>query len=293
MILSQILWTACVTPFKDNGKQIDYKSFENLLRLQEKAGNGILLLGSTGEGLSISDKERKEIVEFACKLNLNTTIIVGVPSYNLNIALEWINFCNNFPINGYLMTTPIYTKPGVQGQTEWFKALLDAAKYQCMLYNIPSRSGVKLYPEVVKNLQDHDKFVALKDSSGMVDSIVEYKLATPKIEVFCGDDYMMPAMASEGAIGLVSVISNTLPVATRKYVEHCIKGWRIESKIWWQACKALFSASNPIPLKALMKDVGLIDYDFVRLPLSIKDLPSRKNSIEYYNIIKDWKGEEV
>lgn len=286
MIISQILWTACVTPFKENGKQIDYKSFESILRLQEKAGNGILLLGSTGEGLSISDKERKEILEFAFKLNLKSQIIVGVPSYNLNIALEWLKFCNNFPINGYLMTTPLYTKPGIYGQAEWFKALLDSAKYQCMLYNIPGRAGIKLHSEVVKNLQDHEKFVALKDSSGMVDSIVEYKLAAPKIGIFCGDDYMMPAMASEGAIGLVSVISNALPLETRRYVEHCMKGLRIESKIWWQACKALFSASNPIPLKALMMDVGLIENDTVRLPLSMKDLPSRKYAIEYYDIIK-------
>ena len=260
------------------------------MHLQAGAGNGIVLLGSTGEGLSLTDQERQEITQFACQLKLKTQIIVGVPSHNLQAALEWLEFCNNLPIQGYLMTTPIYTKPGIMGQTHWFEKLLSKASHPSMLYNIPGRAGVSLEPEAVSNLRNHDNFVAVKDSSGTVESIVAYKIAAPDIAVYCGDDYMMPAMASEGAIGLVSIASNVWYSATRKYVQHSLKGGRIESKIWWQACKALFASSNPIPIKALMKDIGMIDHDTVRLPLSQDDLPSRQPLLAYHEMLKNWEA---
>ncbi len=288
-MLDQILYTACVTPFETNVNQIDYQSLERLLRTQEKAGNGVVLLGSTGEGLSLTDNERRTIVQFACDLKLKTEIIVGVPSHNLHAALEWLQFCKTLPINGYLMTTPIYTKPGIMGQTKWFEGLLDKAAHPAMLYNVPGRSGIKLDPETVKNLKNHDRFLAIKDSSGTVESIVEYQLVAPDIAIYCGDDYMMPAMAAEGAAGLVSVASNAWFDATRRYVEHCLAGGKIPSKIWWQSCKAFFTASNPIPIKALLRDIGLIDNDAVRLPLSLEDLPSRNTLLSYHETLMNWK----
>jgi 4-hydroxy-tetrahydrodipicolinate synthase len=284
-MLEQILYTACVTPFDKTGDNVDYDSLEKLLRLQESAGNGVLLLGSTGESLSLTDKERKDIVTFACGLKLNTEIVVGVPSYNLSAALDFIDFCNDFPVNGYLMTTPIYTKPGVMGQSHWFARLLDKAEHPAILYNIPGRAGVRLHTETVKNLESHTRFLAIKDSSGTVESTVDYKIAAPNIAIYCGDDYMMPSAAIEGAIGLMSVASNAWPVAVRKYVKDCTEGKKIKTKIWWKAGRDLFTASNPIPIKALLKDIGIIKNDTVRLPLSLSDLPSREVLLSYHAII--------
>lgn len=288
-VKEQILWTACVTPFNQDGSGIDYESLERLLRYQEQAGAGIVLLGSTGEGLSLTDQERREIVTFACKLNLKTEILVGVPSHNFIAAQEWLEFCNDMPINGYLMTTPIYTKPGVQGQTKWFEALLDKSKHLAMLYNIPGRAAIKLHTDVIKNLQSHEKFWAIKDSSGTIESLAEYKIAAPNIAVFCGDDYMMPAMAAMGGAGLVSVVSNAWPAATKLYVQLCLNGQKLKSKIWYQVCKAVFSASNPIPIKVLLSGAGLISYETVRLPLSALDLPNRKELAKYHEIMMNWK----
>lgn len=289
-MLEQILYTACVTPFDGSGSKVDYQSLENLLRMQEKAGNGVVLFGSTGEGLSLNDSEKKEILKFVCNLGLKIEIIIGVPSYNLDSALEFIEFCNKFPIQGYLMTTPIYTKPGIDGQTKWFEKLLNKAAYPAILYNIPGRAGVKLHPEAVKNLQKHNRFVAIKDCGGTVDSIIEYKIAAPDIRIYCGDDYMMHATATEGAEGLISIASNAWPDATRKYVKHCCDGKKLKDKTWWQAGKALFFASNPIPIKALLKDIGVISYDTVRLPLSIDDLPSRQDLLHYHKMISSGEG---
>ncbi|MGL9779338.1 MAG: 4-hydroxy-tetrahydrodipicolinate synthase [Wolbachia sp.] len=291
---STFLWTACVTPFNYNGDSIDYSSLQHLLTIQAEAENGVVLLGSTGESLSLTDSEKRTLVEFVCELKLNTKIVIGVPGVNLYQTLEWLDFCKDMPIHGYLMTTPIYAKPGIMGQTLWFEKLLEKAHVPAMFYNIPSRAGVSLYAETVRNLSSHEKFWAIKDSSGTVDTLAQYKKVAPNIEVFCGDDNMISGMAACGAAGLVSVASNVWPHVAHEYVKQCLLSFQrvtLESRrkattqmtendvksstdIWQQACKALFTASNPIPTKALLHDIGLIEHKTVRLPLSTEDLPS-------------------
>ncbi|QOD38677.1 4-hydroxy-tetrahydrodipicolinate synthase [Candidatus Wolbachia massiliensis] len=271
---STFLWTACVTPFNHSGDSIDYQSLQRLLTMQVEAKNGVVLLGSTGEGLSLTDSEKRELVEFVCKLKLDTKVIVGVPGVNLYQTLEWLDFCKDIPIHGYLMTTPIYAKPGTMGQTLWFEKLLETAHVPAMLYNIPSRAGVSLHAETVCNLSSHEKFWAIKDSSGTVDTLAHYKKVAPNIEVFCGDDNMISDMAAKGAAGLVSVASNIWPHVVHEYAKQCLSGKNPQVSVWQQACKALFIASNPIPTKALLHDIGLIEHRTVRLPLSTQDLPS-------------------
>ncbi|MCV3769297.1 MAG: 4-hydroxy-tetrahydrodipicolinate synthase [Wolbachia pipientis] len=310
-MLSPFLWTACVTPFSYKGDSIDYNGLQRLLTIQAEAGNGVVLLGSTGENLSLTDHERRTLVDFVCKLKLRSIkIIVGVPGVNLYQALEWLDFCQGMPICGYLMTTPIYTKPGIMGQTLWFEKLLEKAHVPVMLYNIPSRAGVNLYVETVCNLSSHERFWAIKDSSGNIDTLVNYKKVAPDIKVFCGDDNMILDMAACGAVGLVSVASNLWPYTVHKYVKRCLLSfqhyvlgsWKktttqvVENRvkknsldIWQQACKALYIASNPIPTKVLLHDIGLIEHETVRLPLSIEDLPSIEILRQVNKMILKWE----
>ncbi|RDD35571.1 Dihydrodipicolinate synthase [Wolbachia endosymbiont of Cylisticus convexus] len=286
---STFLWTACVTPFNYNGNSIDYQSLQRLLAIQTEAKNGIVLLGSTGESLSLSDSEKRTLVKFVCKLKLNTKIIIGVPGVNLYQTLEWLDFCTDMPIHGYLMTTPIYAKPGIMGQTLWFEKLLEKAHVPAMLYNIPSRAGVSLNTETVHNLSSHEKFWAIKDSSGTVDTLIEYKKVALNIEVFCGDDNMISDMAAKGAAGLVSVAANVWPRVVHEYVKQCMSGKNSQADSWQQACKALFTASNPIPTKALLHNIGLIEHKTVRLPLSTEDLPSIETLRQANEMILRWK----
>lgn len=288
----QILWTASITPFDERGIKPDLASLEACLRRQEEAGNGVILFGSTGEGLSLSFDERKELLTFALSLNLRIPIMVGVPSHNLKDALQWLAFSREL-VAGFLMTTPIYTKPGVAGQTCWFETLLDHANNKVMIYNIPSRAGIKLHVETVKNLQHHEHFWAIKDSGGTLESAVEYKMAAPHITLFAGDDYMMPAMAMKGAAGLISVASNAWPEATRRYVTHCLLGKKIDHNLWWHAGLSLFGASNPIPIKALMKDAGLIANDAVRLPLSQRDHKKRSVLLDIHETMLIWGRDDL
>ncbi|MCF8462785.1 MAG: 4-hydroxy-tetrahydrodipicolinate synthase [Rickettsiaceae bacterium] len=287
-MLGKFLWTACITPFTYDASSVDYKAFEFLLKRQSNAGNGILILGSTGESLSLSLSERQEMVKFVCNLNLSEPIIVGVPSYNIEEAEKWISFCNNMPISGYLLTTPIYTKPGIIGQTKWFERLMDFSNYPVMLYNIPSRAGINLYPETLKNLISHEKLSALKDSSGSVESLIAYKNVAPDLVVYCDDDYLFLEMCINGSKGLVSVSANIWPEAIKLHTKEILENNPTEIKAFWQASKSLFTASNPIPAKALMHKLGLISNPSVRLPLSNEDLPSLEPLLEANFNIESW-----
>lgn len=284
-----ILWTAAVTPFDETGLKVDLVSLEACLKRQEQAGNGVLLFGSTGEGLALSQDERQTMLRFAMSLKLKVPIMVGVPSHNLNEARSFMSFCSDFPIAAYFLTTPIYAKPGVKGQTAWFETLLDQADKPVMLYNNPGRAAIKLHNETLKNLMHHKNLWAVKDSESL-EAAVQYNLQAPHIAIFGGDDYLMPAMAIEGAVGLVSVAANAWPEATRRYVEHCLSGKKLPSKLWFEAGMALFTASNPIPIKALMKDLELIAHDTVRLPLSQQDLPDRTTLLKLHEAVTNWKG---
>lgn len=283
------LWTACVTPFSSNGDSVDYQSLQCLLAMQAQAKNGVVLLGSTGESLSLTDSEKRTLVEFVRELKLNTKIIIGVPGVNLYQTFEWLDFCKGMPLHGYLMTTPIYAKPGIMGQTLWFEKLLEKAHVPAMLYNIPARAGVSLHAETVRNLSSHEKFWAIKDSSGTFDTLTQYKKVAPNIEVFCGDDNMIFDMSAKGAAGLVSVAANVWPSVVHKCVKQCMSGKNPQADSWQQACKALFTASNPIPTKALLHDIGLIKHKTVRLPLSAEDLPSIETLRQANKMILRWK----
>ena len=283
-----ILWTATITPFTKDGREIDYASFERILRMQDQAGNGILLLGSTGEGLLISEQERLDVLNFACSLELSSPLMVNVPSVEISGALSFIEACKRYPLAAFLMAVPVYTKPGIKGQTHWFEMLLNASDIPTMLYNIPSRSGIRLHPECIKNLSSHPNLWAIKDSGGCVDSVVQYQLAAPQVNVYCGDDTMMPAMAACGAKGLVSVASNIWPRLTHLYAKLCLKGICPQSSSWFQACQPLFCASNPIPTKALMGWLGHIQNDAVRPPLSLEDLPTLDALIKADQLIQVW-----
>ena len=127
-----VLWTALVTPFTENNS-IDFDSLAVIAAKQAAAGNGIVLLGSTGEGLALTLVEKTEIVEFICQLKLNIPLMVAVGGYNLPEQIAWVEQCNQYPIEAFLLGTPVYAKPGVVGQTQWFERLLNTAKYPCML----------------------------------------------------------------------------------------------------------------------------------------------------------------
>jgi 4-hydroxy-tetrahydrodipicolinate synthase len=286
------LWTALITPLSISG-EIDFASLKNIAITQAQAGNGLVLLGSTGEGLALTAQEQLNIVDFICQLSLDVPLMIAVGGYNLTEQINWIAHCNHLPIAAYLLGSPIYSKPGPIGQTQWFSTLLDAAKYPCMLYNVPSRSGVDIPISTLQTLQDHKNCWALKEASGDLNQFLAYRQHCPDISLFSGEDAMMPYLANAGVKGLVSVCANAWPQATKLYVELSLSG---ETKtlfpLWNNAVESLFQVASPIPVKVLMNEQKAIEAPNLRAPLTHLELAANHSLLSYDKLISEWFVEQ-
>ncbi len=269
------LWTAIVTPLRKDGG-VDYESFETILRKQEKAGNGVLVLGSTGEGLNLLPEEKREIVKFVKLLDLDIPLMAGLGGFHLDAQIAFMKYCDDVGVDAFLLVNPIYAKPGKEGQLAWFSALMKETKTPCMIYNVPSRTGIHMNPEVPAALSNtFPNYMGLKEASGSIEKLREFIKAAPRAPVYCGDDNLIKEFISEGAVGLVSVASNAWPEKTHKQLSLFLECKEDQTfKDWVECANLFFEAPSPIPVKTLMQHKGWIANDQVRLPLSNDDLLS-------------------
>lgn len=285
------LWTAIVTPMNTDGS-VDYESFELLLRKQEEAGNGVLVLGSTGEGLNLNEEEKRGIVQFTKGLDLDVPVMVGIGGFDLSAQVDFIHWLNEIEPDALLLVTPLYAKPGAEGQFEWFSELMAETELPCMLYNVPSRTGVKMHPSVPARLsKEFDNLMGVKEASGSVEEFKAFRREAPDVKFYSGDDGMTPAFTKEGGVGLVSVASNVWPKATRKYVDLCLADETEDLfPLWKNATDALFKAPNPVPVKTLLHKKRWITNDTVRLPLSLSDISEEVENelLEQDKNIAEW-----
>lgn len=267
------VFTAMITPMDEDGS-VDYASLEYLLLKQQEAKVGTLVLGSTGEGLNLNNQEKRAVVKFAKELDLDVPLMVGIGGHDIHTQKEFIQYCDSVGVDSLLLVTPLYAKPGKEGQFEWFSELLSITETPCVLYNVPSRTGVKLDPEVPALLsKEFTQVVGVKEASGSVEEFKEFRKHSPELDFYSGDDGLTEAFVKEGGVGLVSVASNVWPVHTRKMVDLMLdENFDELFEDWEESANALFSASNPVPTKVLLQHKGWITNTNVRLPLSLKDL---------------------
>lgn len=283
-VRAQALWTALITPLRENG-EIDYDSFTQLLLEQERAKNGVVLLGSTGEGANLSVSERRQIVEFACALKLNIPLMIGVGGLEWQTQKDWLRFCETMPVDAYLMVTPIYAKPGADGQRRWFESLMDDVTRPCMLYNVPSRAGVALDAQALRYLQNHRNLWAVKEAAGDAAKFALWQREFPQLAWYSGDDALFGEHARLNAAGLVSVASNIWPNEVRDWVAACMAGESAAGEHLKRVAEPLFCAANPIPSKALMFYLRRIASAQLRLPLSAHDLPTMTSLLAAHDYV--------
>jgi 4-hydroxy-tetrahydrodipicolinate synthase len=263
------LWTVLITPLKESG-QLDLMALKRLIQRQEEAQNAIVLLGSTSEALNLSLSEKKAVIECAFSEELTVPVMVGINGHDLDASFKWLDFLAGFSIAAYLAPTPHYARPGDHGQSQWFQAIMDKSSRPLMLYNVPSRSATELSLKAVENLSSHKNFWSIKDASGSVEKYKLYQRAAKK-PIYCGDDALFFDFAQNGSIGIVSVIANVWPHETKRYVEECRRGHLLEKDLWLRACQLIFAATNPVAVKRLMFEEGLINSATLKLPLSADD----------------------
>ncbi len=289
-LTSYSLWTAVVTPLLSNGS-LDLESLTQVVQDQDAAGNGLLILGSTGEALNLNLTTRKQIIEHVVKMNPKSPIMVGVGGNLLDEQKEWIQYLETLKVHAYLLVTPHYAKPGPIGQYQWFKELMDTSSRPCMLYNVPGRTAIAMSTEAVSRLNTHKNFWAIKEASGSVEKFKEYLKAAGGKQVFCGDDALMPEFAQAGSAGLISVASNAWPKETHLYVEQCLKKTFDAKELWTTAANSLFVASNPVPVKRLMHEQGVIKSSHMMAPLSHEDMASAEPVLTADAAVKRWYKE--
>lgn len=280
------LFTALITPFNEDGT-IDLISLDQLIANQTQAHNGIVLFGSTGEGLALSTKEKTQVLKHVFKRKISTSVLVAVGGFQLEETLNWLKTCEEFPIDGYLIVTPIYARPGLYGQMQWFEKLLDASTRPSMLYNVPARSGCSLLPEVLEELRHHENLWALKEASGSIEQFQAYQKAAPNIDLYSGNDDFMPQLAKEGAKGLVSVMSNTWPIPTKQYVDLSFRRRMPQDQALISAIQAV-NYKNPTSVKVLLHALKVIPSSCLRPPLSEKDGTDAPTLLKKHHDVLQW-----
>ena len=186
------------------------------------------------------------------------------------------------------MVTPLYAKPGDEGQLYWFQKLMNKASKPVMLYNIPGRTGIPLSKKALLTLKDHPRFWAIKEASGSPEEFEQYVDLVKPNPVYSGDDALLPLYSKIGAKGLVSVASNAWPLQTHQYVEKTLRHKLKHQPEWERWSNSLFMESNPIPVKRLLFERGDIESPLCRPPLSHKEIKDPRELMTVNQQVLNW-----
>jgi 4-hydroxy-tetrahydrodipicolinate synthase len=284
---------ALITPFtKDN--KIDKQGLEqNIGFLIENGVSGIVPCGTTGESATLSIKEHEQVIEIAVECS-TVPVVAGTGSNNTTEAIELTRFAQDAGADAALLITPYYNKPNDRGMLAHFKKVANEVDIPMIVYNVPSRTGINLKPEIVAELAKESNIVGIKEASGNLDQVTRIIEMTQDEDfvVLSGDDGLtLPIMALGGA-GVISVVANVAPKLTVSMVEAFQRGDMDEARRLHLALapliRAVFLETNPIPIKKAVELIGL-PAGHLRLPLaSMSEDNERKlkAALDNLNLIK-------
>ena len=280
--------TALVTPF--SGGYVNLDRFASLVDRQVEAGVDFLVpLGTTGETPCLSEEERLQLLVTAKEHSAGRPVMVGVGTNSLDSTLRNIRQIENYGADAFLVVVPYYNKPTQQGQYEYFRAIAEASSKSIVIYNVPGRTGVNMTAETCLRLAEElENIVAVKEASGNYAQISEIIRNRPEgFSVLSGNDNETLSLMATGADGVISVASNLVPAEMTALVRAMQEGRLDEARRLnfrlMPLFKGCFIESNPIPVKAGMASLGLLE-DSLRLPLTSASAATRAAMEE---ILKD------
>ena len=280
--------TALVTPFI--GGYVNLDRFASLVDRQVEAGVDFLVpLGTTGETPCLSEEERLQLLVTAKEHSAGRPVMVGVGTNSLDATLRNIRQIENYGADAFLVVVPYYNKPTQQGQYEYFRAIAEASSKSIVIYNVPGRTGVNMTAETCLRLAEEvENIVAVKEASGNYAQISEIIRNRPEgFSVLSGNDNETLSLMATGADGVISVASNLVPAEMTALVRAMQEGRLDEARRLnfrlMPLFKGCFIESNPIPVKAGMASLGLLE-DSLRLPLTSASAATRAAMEE---ILKD------
>jgi len=268
------LWLPLVTPFR-NG-ELDEASLRRLARhYADLPVNGLILAATTGESLTLTRQETERLV-FAVRDEIGTLkklpLCLGLSGSNTRALLDTLHRTAAWPIDGYLISCPYYSRPSQQGLRLHFSTLADRAAHPVMLYNIPYRTGVSLTNETLLKLAEHPNIVGMKDCGADRAQSIDFLSRRPSgFRVLTGEDALYHEALADGADGAI-LLSAHLETEAFASVRTIMKqGDRGGALACWKAIsgltRLLFAEPSPAPAKYWLARSGLIDSAEVRLPM--------------------------
>lgn len=263
--------TALVTPFYRG--EVNYPMLERLLQYQLDAGiQAIVICGTTGESPTLSDSEKLELFRRAKEyVGDQCLIIAGTGSNCTEHAIALSRAAEALGVDGLLLVSPYYNKATPEGLFAHYSAIAAAVHIPCILYNVPSRTGVDIPVEVYKTLSRIPNIVGVKEAGADIVKVLRIRSECADFTVWSGNDDQIVPVLSLGGQGVISVLSNVAPEKTKAMADAALDGdfdtasaLQIEL---YPLIRGLFSEVNPIPVKAAMKEIGF-DCGSCRLPLT-------------------------
>jgi 4-hydroxy-tetrahydrodipicolinate synthase len=264
--------TALVTPFRTDGS-LDETALRSLAKRQIDAGiNFLVPCGTTGESPTLTHAEHLRVVEITLEIAKGKVpVLAGAGGYNTAEVISLANELKKLGADGILSVTPYYNKPTQEGLFQHFKAIASAVNLPIILYSVQGRTGVNIEPSTVLRLSQIPNIVGIKEASGNISQMGAILNLVPKdFLVLSGDDSLTLPLISLGGRGLISVASNEIPAEMTRLVEAALSGDFAEARrLHFQYLSLMdinFVESNPIPVKAALAEMGLLQPVW-RLPL--------------------------
>jgi len=269
------LWLPLVTPFR-NG-ELDEASLRRLVRHYAALPvDGLVLAATTGESLTLTPREIERLV-FTVRDGTSKArrlpICLGLSGSNTAALLDTLAATTAWPIDGYLISSPYYSRPSQRGLQLHFSALADWARHPVMLYNIPYRTGVNLGNEAMLRLAEHPNIAGLKDCCADRSQSLELLRRRPQdFAVLTGEDAQYHEALADGADGAI-LASAHVETATFARVGKLLAAGEPDAALaQWRAVadltRLLFSEPSPAPIKYWLWRTGLIERAEVRLPMT-------------------------
>ena len=283
--------TALVTPFTRNG-DLDEKSVRRLGRRQIDAGIHFLVPnGTTGENPTLTLEERTRIVEILVdEANGQVPILAGAGGYNTREVVHLADEMRKAGASGLLSVTPYYNKPTPDGLVQHYRAIADSTPLPIIVYNVPGRTGVNIDVNTLVRLAAIPNVVGVKEASGNVTQVCEICKAVPSdFLVLSGDDALTLPIMAIGGRGVISVVSNEIPKEMAQMVaaaeqNHFAAARTVHARIM-PLMQINFVESNPVPVKAAMAAMGLLE-EVYRLPVTSPRPESREKILAVLNDLK-------
>jgi 4-hydroxy-tetrahydrodipicolinate synthase len=264
--------TAIITPFTSGGA-VDFDAAARLLKHVQKQCDAIVVAGTTGEGPTLTDKEKLALVEFyKAHARRGFLVLANVGSNDTASSVRLARAAARAGADGLMAVGPYYNKPNADGQLAHFTRIADATELPVLLYNIPSRTGLRVAHDVIVELAATTRVKAVKDATADLEGIAFLRSQTlSDFFIYSGDDSLTLPVLAVGGCGVVSVASHLIGAELRRMIAAFEEGDVREARElhlhYLELMRELFMTTNPIPVKAACARLGLCEERY-RLPMT-------------------------